>query len=204
MLLNRREWPILAVNVVYLTVFTAIALTRNKAEFLYYVAIVMLAGAVILWRQRTLHISTSILWGLTVWGLLHMSGGLIRVGDGVLYEVVLLPIVQRGELVVLRYDQCVHMFGFGVATLLCHHVLALHIRADVRRGLGFWVLIALMGCGVGAINELVEFVAVLTMPENEVGGYVNTSLDLVANAVGAIIAVTYLARRHRPIHPPAE
>ena len=54
MFLTRREWPILVVNVVYLTVFTAIALTGNKTEFLYYVAIVMLAGAVILWRQRTL------------------------------------------------------------------------------------------------------------------------------------------------------
>lgn len=202
MLLNRREWPILAVNAVYLTVFSTIAVRRGNTEFLLYAAIVLLAAGVILWRQRTLRIEIWILWGLTAWGLSHMAGGLIRVGDGVLYDVVLLPIVQRGELLVLRYDQCVHMVGFGVATCLCHHVLSRSLRADARRGLGFWVLIVLMGCGVGAVNEVVEFIAVLIMPETGVGGYENTMLDLVFNAIGAIIAVAYLAGQRQAIHAP--
>jgi hypothetical protein len=45
------------------------------------------------------------------------------------------------------------------------------------------------GMGLGALNEVVEFVAVLTMPKTNVGGYVNTGWDLVANAVGALVAV---------------
>ena len=198
MLLNRREWPILVVNAVYLTVFTRIAVSRGNTEFLLYVAIVLLAAGVILWRQRTLRIEIWILWGLTVWGLTHMAGGLIRVGDGVLYDVVLLPIVQRGELVVLRFDQCVHTLGFGVATCLCHHVLCGNLKSDARRGFGFWVLIVLMGCGVGAVNEVVEFIAVLIMPETGVGGYENTMLDLVFNAIGAVVATAWLARPRRP------
>jgi putative membrane protein len=197
MLLNRREWPIFFVNVGYLTVFSAIAATRSNTEFLLYAAIVLLAAGGILWRQRVLRIDASILWGLTVWGLLHMSGGLIRVGDGVLYEVVLLPLIRRGELVVLRFDQCVHAFGFGVATCLCHHVLSKSLRRDARLGAGFWVLIVLMGCGVGAVNEMVEFLAVLIMPETGVGGYENTMLDLVFNAIGAVMAVAWLTGRRR-------
>lgn len=58
------------------------------------------------------------------------------------------------------------------------------------------MLIALMGCGFGAINEIVEFLAVVALPETGVGGYANTLLDLVFNFVGALSAVIGLARRN--------
>jgi putative membrane protein len=38
----------------------------------------------------------------------------------------------------------------------------------------------------------VEFIAVLSFPQTNVGGYVNTSLDLVFNALGAIAAVIFI------------
>jgi hypothetical protein len=39
------------------------------------------------------------------------------------------------------------------------------------------------------LNEVVEFIAVLTIPNTNVGGYENTGWDLVANLVGASTAV---------------
>ena len=42
--------------------------------------------------------------------------------------------------------------------------------------------------GFGAMNELVEFAATMTMPDTNVGGYVNTGFDLVANFIGASAA----------------
>jgi hypothetical protein len=42
--------------------------------------------------------------------------------------------------------------------------------------------------GFGALNEVIEFIAVLTLPNTNVGGYENTGWDLVANLVGTIIA----------------
>ena len=44
---------------------------------------------------------------------------------------------------------------------------------------------------VATPNEIVEFLATTLGPTN-VGGYVNTSYDLIANAAGALIAVAVI------------
>ena len=51
--------------------------------------------------------------------------------------------------------------------------------------------------GVGALNEIIEFIAVLSVPDNNVGGYYNTVLDIVFNTIGALFAVVgfYLIRK---------
>jgi hypothetical protein len=54
--------------------------------------------------------------------------------------------------------------------------------------------------GLGALNEVVEFIAVLTLPETNVGGYINTGWDLVYNAIGATVGgllMWGLARQER-------
>ena len=38
------------------------------------------------------------------------------------------------------------------------------------------------------MNEVIEFAATILVPETNVGGYMNTGWDLVANLAGAIIA----------------
>ena len=40
------------------------------------------------------------------------------------------------------------------------------------------------------LNEVIEFAATLLVPETNVGGYLNTGWDLVANLFGATVAVT--------------
>jgi hypothetical protein len=42
--------------------------------------------------------------------------------------------------------------------------------------------------GFGALNEVIEFIAVLTIPHTNVGGYINTGWDLVFNLLGALTA----------------
>jgi hypothetical protein len=59
------------------------------------------------------------------------------------------------------------------------------------------VLCAAGGCGFGAFNEVVEFIAVLTIPNTNVGGYENTGWDLVANLVGSVSAAILIARLDR-------
>ena len=59
------------------------------------------------------------------------------------------------------------------------------------------VLAAIGGMGLGALNELVEVVATLLIPETNVGGYMNTGWDLVANFVGATSAVVIIFVRAR-------
>jgi hypothetical protein len=50
--------------------------------------------------------------------------------------------------------------------------------------------------GLGATNEVIEFIATRLMDTN-VGGYENTGWDLVANAVGAGLAVVLIRRANR-------
>jgi hypothetical protein len=57
------------------------------------------------------------------------------------------------------------------------------------------VLCAAAGMGFGALNEVIEFIAVLTLPNTNVGGYENTGWDLVANLVGTIIAALVIRVR---------
>jgi uncharacterized membrane protein YjdF len=199
MLLTRREVPILIANLIYVPIFTIIAWRGANYEFLLYVCVILFVGAWILLKQRQIRFDPAILWGLTVWGLLHMAGGNLHVGGGVLYGLVLYPLIPHLE--ILRYDQLVHMFGFGVATLIAHHLLRPYLREGIDRWGTLSFLIVLMGAGFGALNEIVEFIAVVVMPETGVGGYENTLLDLVFNLIGGILAVGFLALQRKRASP---
>lgn len=65
---------------------------------------------------------------------------------------------------------------------------------------GVW----LMGMGLGALNEVVEFVATLVQPQSNVGGYRNTGFDLVFNMLGSgVVALWALRRASVATHAPA-
>lgn len=187
-MVEKNERPIVAVNLIYITGLGAVALRRENYEFVLYAGVIIAFFILLLVKQRTVRFDRTILWGLTLWGLAHLAGGIVRVGDGVLYDVQLIAVV-------LRYDQAVHFFGFGTATLVCHHLLRPYLRTGIARWGTLSILIVLMGCGLGAVNEVVEFVAVVLIPETGVGGYENTLWDLVFNLLGASAAAFYLAIR---------
>ncbi len=197
MLLSKRELPILIVNLIYIPVFTVIALSRTNYEFLLYVGVILVVAAWIIWKQRSVQFDRTILWGLTIWGLLHMAGGNIHVRGDVLYSLQLIPVVTE-PFYILRYDQVIHTFGFGVVTLVGYHVLRPYLREPIQQWWALALLIVLIGSGVGAVNEIVEFIAVLTVPETGVGGYHNTMLDLVFNLIGGLAAVGWITRQRWP------
>ncbi|HUQ53166.1 MAG TPA: DUF2238 domain-containing protein [Gammaproteobacteria bacterium] len=188
----QRIWPVAAFTGLYLVAATVGALAIGNREFLFYIVVmVLLVGGVWL-VHRGVELSTATLWALSIWGLAHMAGGLIAVPESwpingdirVLYSLWLIP--QR-----LKYDQVVHAYGFGVATWVCWQGLRAAIGqrgGDGAPTFGLMVLAATAGMGLGALNEVVEFAATLLVPETNVGGYLNTGWDLVANATGATLA----------------
>lgn len=199
MLLTKRERPVLIVNLLNVSIFTVVALGRSNVEFLLYIGVILVVMAWILVKQRSVQFDLAILWGLTIWGMMHLAGGNLRANGDSLYSLELLPLMPR--LNILRYDQVVHMFGFGVATLVCYHLLKPYLRAGINRKRTLLVLVALMGCGIGAINEIIEFLVVQIVPETGVGGYENTMLDLIFNLLGGVLAVTWIALGRRPALP---
>lgn len=195
------HWPVAAFTAAYLTLALVGAILRGNLEFLFYIAVMAVLIGVVLAVHRSVDLSAGALWGLSVWGLLHMAGGLVVVPHGwpvnaesrVLYTLWLIP--DR-----LKYDHLVHAYGFGITTWVCWQGLRSAIR---RRGgkvsptFGLLTLAVAAGLGFGALNEVVEFVAVLSLPETNVGGYVNTGWDLVSNlvgSVGAALIIRFTAR----------
>jgi hypothetical protein len=188
--------PIVGFTLTYIVAALILALARGNLEFLFYIG-VMLALIAAVWAvHRSVSLSAGVLWGLSLWGLAHMAGGLLTVPAGwpvaaesrVLYTLWLIP--ER-----LKYDHVVHAYGFGMTTWVCWQ----GFRAAFRRrgavavpGFGLLVLAVAAGLGFGALNEVVEFVATLLVPETNVGGYVNTGWDLVANTIGATVAAALI------------
>ena len=194
MTLNRSEWTVLAFTVLYVLGFLAYFALISNHEFVGY--IVTMAGlmALVGLVHRTAKFPLPLLWALSGWGLAHMAGGGIRVGDGVLYNLVLVRLAGTGELTLLKYDQIVHFYGFAVTAWLLWHLLDRQYP-ELRRTRSIYVFPALASMGLGAVNEIVEFSAVMLVPDTNVGGYFNTALDLVFNGLGAASAMVIRAWR---------
>ncbi len=176
------------------------ALQKNQEFVFYFVVMCVLIAAVAAIHLRVrLHVGA--LWGLSIWGLAHMAGGLMPIpaswpihGEShVLYNWWLVPGL-------LKYDQVVHAYGFGLVTWICWQGLRGAFAArgvSVKPTFGLLVLCVAGGMGFGAANEVVEFIATLTLPGTNVGGYANTGWDLVANFFGCLIAATAMSVLNR-------
>lgn len=192
--LTRGQWVLTLFTLAYTGGFAVYYALVRDYEFLWYIVTLLFFFLLILFTIRLTHLTLGVLWGLSIWGLLHMMGGGVPVGDSVLYAYVIYPFYGMGEATVLKFDQLVHAYGFGVATLALHALFRPHWRGNV----GLLAIAAATGAmGLGAVNEIVEFMAVVALPQTGVGGYFNTGLDLVANAIGAIAAAAWLYVRDK-------
>lgn len=189
--MSSKEKHLLAFNLGYIAIFGLWAVAERNYEFLFYVSIVVFLILLLLFKYKRLGLSTGAMWLLSIWGLLHMMGGNIPIGDSVLYNLQLIPVL-------LKYDQFVHAFGFGSTTIVGWQLLRPCLKEKFN-----WttisIILVMIGMGAGALNEILEFIATVTIPETNVGGYYNTALDMVFNMIGAIIAVLYLTKKQKKL-----
>lgn len=193
MKLKKEQLIILGVNVLALLIFTSIYIYRQNYEFLIYVGVIIFFLTLILFTFNKVNYPSGVLWGLTIWSLLHMGGGTIFIAGTRLYELMLLPIVGD-PYYILKYDQFVHAFGFGVTTLIVYELLKPSLKQPIEKWTSLSIVVVMAGLGAGALNEIIEFFTVVVSPSTGVGGYENTALDLVSNLIGAIIAMIYIKK----------
>ena len=118
------------------------------------------------------------------------------IGDTRLYDFYFLPIL-------FKYDNFVHMIGSAVMVMLAHALLMpiLHKDFEIKRKGYFILLLVIIGMGLGVINELVEFLAVLVFDVGQqVGDYTNNLLDLVFNTIGSALMAGFLVMVARKLH----
>jgi hypothetical protein len=192
-----RLLPVILFNAAYIAAATALSLVKGNREFIFYIVVMLVLIVVMSIVHSRVKLTTGLLWAFSAWGLLHMAGGLCPLPAGwpyngdqaVLYSWWLIPNL-------LKYDQIVHAYGFGITTWLCWHILRNALRqpdgSPVPPTFGMLTLCAAGGMGFGALNEVIEFIAVLTIPNTNVGGYENTGWDLVANLVGSTLAAVVI------------
>ena len=132
-------------------------------EFVIYVAVIVAAFALLFGTLPITRFPTYILWLISIWGLLHILGGSIPTSDGVLFAYRIYPFMDHGgEFYILKYDQVVHAYLYGVMTVVFHHVLTKTLRSTGP--LWMTLLVASMASmGVSALNEIMEFLIAVNL-----------------------------------------
>lgn len=194
MKLKRGHWFIVLFTAAYVLAYSIYYLSIKNYEFLWYILVLAFFFGLIFFTLERSKLDYFLLWGLSIWGLLHMSGGGLIVGGDVLYNLKIIHLFNIGDTFVLKFDQVVHVFGFFVTALVAFHVLKEQVKGKPN-----WILIyissALISIGLGTLNEIIEFIATIGITEVNVGGYYNTLLDSISNLIGAFLAIFFMRLR---------
>lgn len=189
--LNKGQKWMLLFTLLYIVSFSVYYLSIRNYEFLWYIGVILFFFVLILATISKSEFDNIILGGLSVWGLMHLAGGGFIIGGEVLYNFKIFHIADVAGSTILKFDQVVHAFGFAVATLVVFHLLHPYLN-ERTNGKVLFPIVVMAGAGLGALNEVVEFIAVISFPNTNVGGYTNTALDIIFNFFGAIGAVIFI------------
>lgn len=172
---------------------TLLTIVFQNYEFLLYAITVAILAFVLYRTGRYFGFSQAGLWLFNVWLILHICGGLAFYQGVRFYDLVLINIVGE-PYYILKYDQFVHFFCYLVMSILMWSVVQ-KIAKKNASGIVVCVVTILAASSIGAINEIIEFLAVVALGTDGVGGYTNTAIDLVANLLGAIVGTLYTYAR---------
>lgn len=128
----------------YLTAAGVTAWIQQSVEFAFYIIVMLvLLGAVGAIHKRV-RFTTGVLFCLSIWGAMHMAGGLVPVPDAwpingenrVIYSWWVIPFATGDDgrvLYGLKYDQLTHAYGFGITAWACWQGLCATLRMPVAK-----------------------------------------------------------------------
>ena len=193
------SWALWIFNATYLFWGGAYFLQDFNLEFIIYVGVIITLVAAVLLTTSYTNFPQWLLWLFSLWGLMHVLGGAVHVGKGVLFGYHIYPFLNLGgDFYILKYDQVVHFYLYGVVAMMAYHLLRniLEIKNHTKLVVMFAVMASV---GVSALNEIMEFLISVMVEDNGVGGYENSMLDLIFNLSGALVMTGVFAffSRHR-------
>ena len=169
---------------------TLLTIIFQNYEFLLYAITVIILVATIYKTDQYFKFNQVGLWLFNVWLILHILGGLAFYQGVRFYDLVLLNLIGD-PYYILKYDQFVHFFCYVVMSILMWSVVQ-KIAKKNANSVVVCVVTILAASSIGAANEIIEFLAVVALGTDGVGGYTNTAIDLVANLLGAIAGTLYM------------
>ncbi len=159
----------------------------------YYVPITVVVTGLVVLVHRSVGFSPQVMWGLAGVAVGNLAGGVFLVDGQPLYVLKILGDV--------RYDKPFHAAATGVAAWASLEAISRWTGRSKGPSLGFAAL--LMAIGVGSLVEIVEYAGSVIFHSTNVGDYGNNMLDLVANLVGAAVAVGVVGRPRTAASPAA-
>ncbi|MDE0138980.1 MAG: hypothetical protein OXM57_02420 [bacterium] len=188
-----RRHPVLAgVTVLYVAVWTAYGIATDAAGVYAYLVWMVFAVGLMAYLDGLVRFSTHVLVLLCIVGFCHMAGANLEISGSILYRQVWFGLV--------RYDHLVHVFGLGAAGLAVWEATRRMLAAG--SGIRAAVVVILGANTVGALIEIGEYLASVTLGEVRLGAYANNMQDLIANLVGSLVAAWWVMRRTEPARPP--
>lgn len=197
-MISKRGMIYLAVfNLLYIIPFLIYYAYIRDLEFIIYIAVLVVIALVVWATLKKSNLDYLSLWGLSIWGLLHMMGGGLRINGETLYRYRIIEILDfGGDFFILKMDQFIHLYGFLVAAIVVYQIMAPHFKNAEKSKLA--IFIAFIGSmGLGALNEVVEFIAFISLTQTGVGDIYNLGLDLIFNTIGALAGAFIAPWWHR-------
>lgn len=196
--MNRSHWKIILFNALYLLIFAIYYISIKNYEFLVYIAVIVILGGIIGINLKKSHLDNFVLWLLSIWGLAHMIGGGVKIGGTSVYSLHLINIIDKGgQFFILKTDQLIHFYGFFVSAILVYQLLKA-TGSIASKSPKLMIFLAWIGSmGLGALNEVVEFMAFIFLANTGVGDIYNTGLDLIFNMVGALVGAFFAHKLYR-------
>ncbi len=194
--MKKTELVILLFNIAYLILFGIHFFKRGNLEFIWYIFIMFVLIGIFSFLHKKYNFSTLTLIGLSIWGIAHMFGGSTLLGEPRIYARILYPVLTTGDTTLFRYDHLLHFYFYVVMTSVIYQISKKYFRPDAN-----WTIVSAMivfaSIGVGAFNEIVEFLPVLFLKETGVGGYYNVAWDIVFNALGAVVTISWISWKRK-------
>jgi len=178
----------------YMITFFLVAIKIQNSEFIFYQVTMLIMISILVYMDKRVKFSALVLGGLALWGFIHLAGGLIPIPETWTVFKTTSPVLYdlKPHHFLPKYDQVVHAFGFGICLIAAYEALKAHLKRDLPLTFPIYMALFLIAMGLGAINEMIEFIAGISIPNTNVGGYTNTGWDLISNATGTLISMLYL------------
>ena len=157
----------------------------NLYEFYVYALLIIIGLGAGWWFFRRFSIPSYILFLVQLGILVHFLGGMAILNGERLYDSYILNI---------RFDKYVHFLNAFIAALITNFFFdKLNFQIPYFRHL----ILIMFVLGLGAVIEIIEYIVLLTIPGNGVGGYHNNMQDLVSNLMGCLSFIALLSLSNR-------